>query len=288
MKKLSKILALVLAFTVFMSMSAFAATLTTGTNNKTITLGVKCASNAAGTTPITSADAGSTIYIFVTFEGNPDTIADTIQKFDLLMTYDPAKISMSAGVGMIASGAVVNTAFTDGVAYATWASIDGFYDAINDAIYTEGNLIRFKATTAVALSEADLTNILGFTTTATSAGKVQDAQIADGSNRTFTITIPDTEVAKVPTDETVAVLEADTTPIVSEDGKTQYNDVAVFVADFSLADYKDVEDYGVKFADKKESLKGVTGNGTLSWVFAFYGIGEGETPAVETFKTILK
>lgn len=144
--------------------------------------------------------------------------------------------------------------------------------------------------------------------TATYSFNIKNAEIqlynfADSSNSTpskiiygnsdFTVTnavvAPKVEEPeKVPTDEKVADLVADTTPIVSEDGKTQYNDVAVFVADFALADYADVEDYGVKFADKKESLKGVTGNGTLSWVFAFYGIGEGETPAVETFKTILK
>ena len=188
MRLIKRIIATVLAFMMLMSATAFAATIAEGTNGNTINISFEITSDEEATEPITSVEKDEWFYIWIKFSGNPTELADSIQSYDLLVSYDPAKMSPDCSYSGLGTPLFENFAFLDGVAYFSWANIKGLVKS--KRIQESGTLFGFDALALTDLTKEDL-DAITLIPTATAGGKKQDTLMNNGATETFTIAIPD-------------------------------------------------------------------------------------------------
>ncbi len=193
MRLIKRSVALVLALIMLMSTVAFATTIAEGTNGNTINISFEFTSDEEATTPITSVEKDEWFYIWVKFSGNPTVLADSIQSYDLLVSYDSAKMSPDCSYTGLGTPTFENFTFLDGVAYLSWASLKGLVKS--KVIQESGTLFGFDAQALTDLTKADL-NTITLISTATADGKKQDTLMNNGAKETFTITVSDPEPEK--------------------------------------------------------------------------------------------
>ena len=285
MKKISKILALVLAFSMLMSVSAFAATtLSTGNNGKSITLAFRFTNDAAGTVPLTNKVAGENFHIYVDFSGNP-TDEYTAAAYDLFIGYDATKVGSFTKTNKL-STPQVNFNYAPGVIGLAYASLDPMMDPVTVATAASGSLFRLNATALTDLTVAEIERAFSFLVSGGDA-KVTKFSTAQIPSTRLTVYGPDAP-ADQPEDQKVELAQVSCDDKITVEGET-YKNVAVATASAPVAGLKEVgftwvKD-GVVSANKAnfviESL-GVelAGEGNFEYRVVMYGVTEGTITAV--------
>ncbi len=203
-QRINKLCSLLLVFAMVMTfIPVSATTITDGTNGDTIYLSLKF-TDEAGVNTITKVSAGEKFRIYVNFAGNPTVLADSIQAYDLLIGYNPDKISFPGGneEGYFAELTTPTFAFSfaDGVCYAGWSSLSGIsvQDDKMTKIQEEGSLFGLNVQALADLTIEDL-NAITFLESATGSALSQITQMTDGSRKQFKLVqVPEFAVSDVP------------------------------------------------------------------------------------------
>ena len=160
MKHFTRIWALLLVFTIFMSTSVSAATVVEGDNGKTIDVWITFTADKYGEDVITEVKAGDAFYVMINFDGNPvDSLENSLGSFNLLIEYDENDVTLGSRQVVLVSP-TVKSSFNTGLAYASWA--DPEYGVIDDDenIVKSGILFGIKATAMVDLTADDINDFV--------------------------------------------------------------------------------------------------------------------------------
>ncbi len=287
MMKISKIFAIVLAFTMLMSTVVFAGTVVEGTNNTTITLDLVKSAGYDAATPAESIASGSNFYVWFNFTGNPTVKADTVTGFDLFVEYDSSKVSFDAAMDVIASSVTFQPAFADGIMGAAWANLDGLAvkQGFSSVIQGSGTLFIVQGLAKTDLAKADLDAIKLVATV--DGGKTQMTNATSGASFTIDVVEPEVVEPEYKDVDYTDDVAANTANVVADN--VTYENVAVFKASFDLADLaeKNAKAYGISLNNNKKAFA-FEGNGTVDYVLAFYGVTaeEADGISVDTYYTV--
>ena len=231
-KPIKRGIAFLLTLAMLVSMTAIpvsAANLVDGENGKTIYLSLNATSDATGNTPVETVESGSSFYVFVNFAGNPDALAESVQSYDLCISYDAEKMTAVAGTQQL-TVPTVQPEYNTGIIYAGWTSLSGIYNVDSDSIYESGKLFRLKFTANEELTAEDLSMIKIIPEATSSSGGSQITQMLDGSKKKFTLVqTPALEVegptADIYTSTTLDTIKANLTSANYIDATGKSNDV---------------------------------------------------------------